>query len=79
MAPDLIRRTRELLPNVKLVQVYRLSETEFLTGLRDQEHTDKRLLSCGRPCPGIEVRVADEAGKEVEAVQRGGLVARGAT
>ena len=78
MAPELIRRTRELLPNIKLVQVYGLSETGFLTGLRDQEHTDKRLLLCGRPCPGIEMRVANEAGSEVEAGQRGELIARGA-
>src|SRR5208283_436691 len=53
-------------------------ETGFLTGLRDQEHADKRLLSCGRPCPGIEVRVADGSGKQVETGQRGELVARGA-
>src|SRR5271168_42906 len=35
MAPDLVRRTRELLPKVKLIQVYGLSETGFLTGLQD--------------------------------------------
>src|SRR5229473_3552635 len=78
MAPELIRRTRELLPKAKLVQVYGLSETGYLTGLRDQEHTDERLMSCGRPCPGIDVQVADESGKEVEPGQRGELVARGA-
>jgi long-chain acyl-CoA synthetase len=78
MAPELIRRTRDLLPNVKLVQVYGLSETGFLTGLQDQEHTDDRLMSCGRPCPGIDVQVADESGSQVEAGQRGELVARGA-
>jgi long-chain acyl-CoA synthetase len=78
MAPELIRRTRELLPKVKLVQVYGLSETGFLTGLQDQEHTDERLLSCGRPCPGIEVQVADESGKPLEAGGRGELMARGA-
>jgi len=78
MAPELIRRTRDLLPNVKLVQVYGLSETGYLTGLQDQEHTDGRLTSCGRPGPGIEVQVADESGKEVQAGQRGELVARGA-
>jgi acyl-CoA synthetase (AMP-forming)/AMP-acid ligase II len=43
MAPELIRRTRELLPNLEMVQVYGLSETGFLTGLQDQEHTDDRL------------------------------------
>ncbi len=77
MAPELVRRTRELLPKVKLVQVYGLSETGYLTGLQDQEHTDERLTSCGRPAPGVEVQVADESGKEVQAGQRGELVARG--
>ena len=78
MAPEFVRRTRELLPKVKLVQVYGLSETGYLTGLLDQEHEGKRLISCGRPCPGIEVQIADESGHEAETGQRGELVARGA-
>jgi long-chain acyl-CoA synthetase len=78
MAPELIHRTRDLLPNLKLVQVYGLSETGFLTGLQDQEHTDDRLLSCGQPCPGVDVQVVDESGKQVEAGRSGELVARGA-
>jgi len=78
MAPELIRRIRELLPNLKLVQVYGLSETGFLTGLQDQEHTEDRLLSCGRPCPGVDVQVVDELGKQVENGHHGELVARGA-
>jgi long-chain acyl-CoA synthetase len=78
MAPELVCRTRELLPNAKLVQVYGLSETGYLTGLLAQEHEGKRLISCGRPCPGIEVQVADESGKEVEPGLRGELIARGA-
>ena len=78
MPPELIRRTRELLPWVKLVQVYGLSETGFLTGLQDREHTHDKLLSCGRPCPGIELQVTDVSGKPVEAGKPGELVARGA-
>ena len=78
MAPELIHRTREVLPNLKLVQGYGLSETGFLTALLDHEHTEDRLMSCGRPCPGIDVRVVDESGKEVAAGQPGELVARGA-
>jgi acyl-CoA synthetase (AMP-forming)/AMP-acid ligase II len=78
MAPELFRRIRKLLPNVKLLQSYGLSETGFLTGLEDQEHVDAKLLSCGRPCPGIDLRVEDETGKEVEIGQHGELVARGA-
>jgi long-chain acyl-CoA synthetase len=78
MAPDLIRHIRELLPHLKLVQVYGLSETGFLTGLEDQDHTEGRLLSCGRPCPGVDVQVVDESGKQVENGNHGELVARGA-
>ena len=78
IAPELVRRTRKLLPNVKLLQCYGLSETGFLTGLEDREHVEEKLLSCGRPCPGIELRVEDEAGKEVEVGRHGELVARGA-
>jgi len=78
IAPELIHRTRDVLPYAKLVQVYGLSETGFLTGLQDHEHTEERLTSCGRPCPGIDVRVMDESGKEVEIGHPGELVARGA-
>ena len=77
-APALIHRARQALPHVKLVQVYGLSETGFLTGLQDHEHTASRLLSCGRSCPGVEVRVVDTSGKNVPIGQPGELVARGA-
>jgi len=78
MAPELVHRTRELLPNVKLIQVYGLSETGFLTGLQDQEHTEDKLMSCGRPCPGVDLQMADPSGKEVKPGQAGELIARGA-
>jgi long-chain acyl-CoA synthetase len=78
MAPELVHRTRELLPNVKLIQVYGLSETGFLTGLQDQEHTEDKLMSCGRPCPGVDLQVTDTSGKQVEPGQTGELIARGA-
>ena len=78
MAPELVRRTRELLPKAKLIQVYGLSETGFLTGLQDHEHTEDKLMSCGRPCPGVDLQVTDTTGKEVEPGQAGELIARGA-
>jgi long-chain acyl-CoA synthetase len=77
ISPELIRRVRKSLPSVKLLQVYGLSETGFLTGLQDHEHTEERLTSCGRPCQGIEVRVVDESGKEVATGRTGELVSRG--
>jgi acyl-CoA synthetase (AMP-forming)/AMP-acid ligase II len=78
MAPQLIRRTRELLPNTHLVQVYGLSETGFLTGLQDAEHTADKLMSCGRPCPGVDVQIVDGAGNPVKPPNPGEFVARGA-
>jgi long-chain acyl-CoA synthetase len=78
MAPELVHRTRELLPKVKLIQVYGLSETGFLTGLQDQEHTEDKLMSCGRPCPGVDLQVTDTSGEDVDAGQAGELIARGA-
>jgi acyl-CoA synthetase (AMP-forming)/AMP-acid ligase II len=78
MAPELIHRIRKVLPNLKLLQGYGLSETGFLTGLKDHEHTEDRLMSCGRTCPGIDLRVVDGSGKELEAGVHGELVARGA-
>jgi acyl-CoA synthetase (AMP-forming)/AMP-acid ligase II len=78
MAPELIHRTRQLLPQVQLIQVYGLSETGFLTGLQDQEHTEDKLMSCGRPCPGVDLQVTDLSGKQVDPGQPGELIARGA-
>src|SRR5437870_5568151 len=78
MAPELVHHTRQVLPKVKLVQVYGLSEAGFLTGLKDDEHTEDKLTSCGRPGMGIDVRVVDPTGNEVETGQTGELVARGA-
>src|ERR1700751_1768435 len=78
MAPELVHRTRELLPKVKLVQVYGLSETGFLTGLQDQEHTEDRLMSCGRHSPGVDLLVTDWSGKQPDPGQAGELIARGA-
>ena len=77
IAPELIHRIREIFPKIELLQVYGLSETGFLTGLRDKEHTEARLTSCGRPCPGIDVRILDESGNEVALGQRGELAVRG--
>ena len=77
MAPALIRRVRATLPHVKLQQGYGMSEAGFLTVLQDGEHTDARLTSCGRTCPGIDVRVVDETGREVPMGHSGELVAQG--
>ena len=77
IAPALVREVRRSFPKAKLLQVYGLSEAGFLTGLTDAEHTDDRLQSCGRPCPGIDLRVVDAVGRPVASGEVGNLVARG--
>jgi long-chain acyl-CoA synthetase len=78
IAPELVRRAQEIFPNVKLVQGYGLSETGFLTGLQSDEHTNERLMSCGRTCIGVDLQVVDESGLPVDVGQHGELVVRGA-
>jgi len=78
IAPELVRRTQETLPNVKLVQGYGLTETGFLTGLQSHEHTGQKLTSCGRTCLGIDLQIVDASGRQVGVGQHGELVVRGA-
>jgi NADPH:quinone reductase-like Zn-dependent oxidoreductase len=42
--------------------------------LQDHEHTEDKLMSCGRTCPGIDMRVVDESGKEAGAGHNAVLV-----
>ena len=77
---EVYQRTRQMLPGVKLVQVYGMTETGFLTGLEAKEDSIGQLLSsCGRSCPGVDLQVVDPSpGRPVEAGQPGEIVARGA-
>jgi acyl-CoA synthetase (AMP-forming)/AMP-acid ligase II len=77
IAPALVREIRRLMPKTKLLQVYGLSEAGFLTGLTDDEHTEDRLNSCGRTCPGIDLRVVKANGEPAASGELGNLVARG--
>lgn len=49
----------------------------LLTALLDHEHEGERLLSCGRAIQGVELRVADDLGRDVPVRERGEVVARG--
>ncbi|HTG15037.1 MAG TPA: AMP-binding protein, partial [Blastocatellia bacterium] len=77
IAPVLITEIRRRLPRAKLLQVYGLSEAGFLSGLTDAEHVNDRLQSCGRACPGIDLRVVHANGSPAVKGELGNLVARG--
>lgn len=84
----LVRKALQLLPDVGLVNAYGLTETSStITILTPHDHqaayrssdseVAKRLGSVGRPLPGIELEIRDEAGNLLGAGQPGQLYVRG--
>jgi len=61
----------------ELVEIYGLTEGGPVTILEGRQHPDK-LASVGRPAPGIEVRIVDEAGRDVPPGDAGEVVGRSA-
>lgn len=61
-------------------QVYGLTETSgAITYLGPEEHSDlnsERLLSCGRPLDGVEIRVVDTEGQQQPPRQVGEIICR---
>ncbi len=82
--PALIRRTIDAFPGVDIHQCYGLTETSaVLTVLDERDHRrammgdDAILHSSGRALAGVDLRVVDDAGREVEAGTNGEIVVRG--
>jgi acyl-CoA synthetase (AMP-forming)/AMP-acid ligase II len=71
------------LPHVRFVQVYGQTEmAPVVTALPSSYHQVEgdrttKLASAGRPAPGCEVRIVDEAGLDVVPGQVGEIIARG--
>jgi long-chain acyl-CoA synthetase len=49
-----------------------------VTSLAPEAHVPGKLLSCGRPVPGVELRVLDAVGNDVAAREVGEVAVRGA-
>jgi long-chain acyl-CoA synthetase len=85
MAAEWIAKMLQSFQGVELVQGYGLTETSpILTLLHMAEHhraietgQHELLRSAGRPVPGVELRIVDEAGQDVPAGGAGEVVVRG--
>jgi len=85
MPVDRLKAAMQLFPATTFVQLYGMTETApFATSLfydeaivTGPEHVSRRLASCGREIPGVEVRVLREDGREVATGELGEIVMRG--
>lgn len=77
MTPAAMTRALERFGPV-FVQLYGQGETPMTaTFLRRQDHLPELLGSAGRPRPGIEIRIVDDAGQSLPPGEVGELVVRG--
>jgi acyl-CoA synthetase (AMP-forming)/AMP-acid ligase II len=77
ISQELLRRSIEVF-GCRFTQVYGLTESSgAVTALRHEDHQGERLLSCGRPMFGAEIRVVDALAAEVPTGDMGEIVYRG--
>ena len=85
MSAELIKRTQEYLPGVELAQGYGLTETAPLVCILDNaahiagatREGAKRLSSCGRPLPDVELKIISDDGAETVCGDSGEVTVRG--
>ncbi|HEX5586437.1 MAG TPA: class I adenylate-forming enzyme family protein [Acidimicrobiia bacterium] len=86
---SVLERALQLMPEVDFVNAYGLTETASTVALlgpddhrlalySDEPMFKKRLESVGQPIPGIEIRIIDESGAELEVDCPGEILIRGA-
>ena len=78
---EVIRRAHRSYPNAEFVEVYGATETgPLLTALRHEETflDVERGQSCGQPLIGVQLKIVDDAGADVEQGEVGEVVAHGA-
>jgi long-chain acyl-CoA synthetase len=77
ISQDLLRRSIDTF-KCRFTQLYGLTETTgAITALRHEDHVGERLLSCGRPGFGSEIKIVDPLDVEVPRGEIGEIVYRG--
>jgi len=75
--PELIRRMRSELGLVDTVTAYGMTECTTITACRRGDDAELIATSVGKAIPGLEVKIADENGREVARGETGEILVRG--
>ena len=73
----LLRAFQTAQPHIKVIQGYGLTETSPMITLVEPDKAETKVGSIGRPVPGVEVKIIDEQGKELDDNQPGEIITRG--
>jgi long-chain acyl-CoA synthetase len=77
ITPDLLKRSIQTF-GCRFTQLYGLTETTgAITALQHEHHEGERLLSCGRPMFGAEMKIVDPFGTPLPPGEIGEIVYRG--
>lgn len=75
--PSLIERMREELGFDRVLTAYGMTECTNITACRPGDSAELVAKSCGKAVPGLEVRIANDAGTEVPRGETGEIHVRG--
>ncbi|WEK42014.1 MAG: FadD3 family acyl-CoA ligase [Candidatus Sphingomonas colombiensis] len=75
--PILIERMQRELGFQTVVTAYGMTECSAITSCRQGDSVELVASSCGKALPGLEVKCADDAGREVPRGQEGEVLVRG--
>ncbi len=73
----LLRAFQSAQPHIKVIQGYGLTETSPMITLVEPERAASKMGSIGRAVQDVEVKIIDEAGKEVPVGEVGEIITRG--
>jgi acyl-CoA synthetase (AMP-forming)/AMP-acid ligase II len=77
MDPDRIRQLRDLIPEADFVVMYGQTEATARLAYVPPDQLDRKVGSAGKAIPGVELRVRDYAGRDLEVGDLGEVCARG--
>ena len=76
--PDLLRAMQAAVPQAVQLGSYGCTEVGGVVAYNELDDTpEQRVETCGRPFPGIEVRVVGESGQPLPAGEQGEILVRG--